>query len=354
MAREPYVAMESTGVYWKPIYNLLEGAFTLLVVNAHHIKVVPGRKTDVKDAEWITDLLRHGLITGSFIPERSQRELRELLCYRQSLIQERSRLINTIEKVLEGANIKLGAVVSHVAGASGRAMLEAVAWGNEEPQALAELAKGRLHQKCEALEQAMRGLIGPHQRMMLQSQLRRLSFLDEEVGKHMVPFQEAMERMDEIPGVGTRTAQAILCEIGLDMSRFPNAAHLASWAGVCSGNNQSAGKRKSGRTRHGNGWLCSALVEAAWSAVRVSRSYLSAQYHRIASRRGGKRVIIAVAHSILVIIYHMLRDDKTYEDLGASYFDERSRQTTVRRAVQRIQCLGYKVTLETPEPVSSS
>ncbi len=358
--RVTHVAMESTGVYWKPIYNLLEGDFTLVLGNAHHIKIVPGRKTDVKDAEWIAELLRHGLIKGSFVPERPQRELRELLRYRRSLIQERTRAINRIQKVLEGANIKLGDVASNVVGASGRAMLEAIAQGVHDPQALADLAKGRLRDKRSALEKALEGLIGPHQRMILQSQLRHLSFLDEEivrldeeVVRRMGPFEKAIRLIDNIPGIAVRTAQTILDEIGLDMSRFPSASHLASRGDVSPSNNSSADKRKSGHARHGNSWLCSALVEAARAASRTAGTYLHAQYRRLAARRGDKRAILAVAHSILVIIYHMLRDGTQYKDLGPEYFDRRDSQATIRRAVQRIERLGYKVSIEIPEPAFS-
>lgn len=355
-----HVAMESTGVYWKPIYNLLEDEFTLLVVNAHHIKTVPGRKTDVKDAEWIADLLRHGLVKGSFVPDRPQRELRELVRYRRSLIQERSQVINRIQKVLEGANIKLSAVASNVVGASGRAMLEAMVSGTEDAQVLATLAKGKLRDKRSALEEALHGLMGAHQRMMLESQLRHLDFLDqeiarldEEVAERMRPFEEEIRRIDAIPGLGRRLVEQVIAEVGLDMSHFPSAEHLSSWARMCPGNNESAGKRHSGRTGHANPWLSSTLVEAAWAAVRTKATYLSAQYHRIAARRGKKRAIVAVAHSILVIIYHMLRDHTSYRDLGGNYFDERQRVQTTRRAVNRLQRLGYKVTLELAQPVFS-
>jgi len=347
------VAMESTGVYWKPIYNLLEGEFTLLVANAHHIKTVPGRKTDVKDAQWIANLLRHGLLRASYIPERPQRELRELLRYRRSLIQQRAQVVNRIQKVLEGANIKLSSVASDVVRASGRAMLEAMIQGIEEPEALAALAKGQLRNKAPALEQALRALMGPHQRMMLQSQLRHLEFLEEEIGRlnaevetRMHPFEGAVAHLDEIPGIGVRTAQQVLAEIGVDMGRFPTAEHLASWAKVCPGNNQSAGKRKSSRSGRGNPWLRAALVEAAWAAVRAKKSYLCPQYHRLATRQGAKRAVLAVAHTILVTIYHLLRYGTIYQDLGPNYFDERSQLATVRRAVRRIERLGYKVTLE--------
>lgn len=352
-----HVAMESTGVYWKPIYNLLEDEFTLLVVNAHHIKSVPGRKTDVKDAEWIADLLRHGLIKGSFIPDRPERELRELVRYRRSLIQQRSQVINRIQKVLEGANIKLSAVASDVVGVSGRAMLEAMVSGTQDAQALAALAKGSLRHKRDALEQALHGLMGAHQRMMLQSHLRHLDFLDQEitrldgeVAERMRPFEQDIQRVDAIPGLGRRLIEQVFAEIGLDMSRFPSAGHLSSWARICPGNNESAGKRHSGRTGHANPWLRSSLVEAAWAAVRTRETYLSAQYHRIAARRGKKRAIVAVAHSILVIIYHMLRDHADFQELGGNYFDQRHHVQTTRRAVNRLQRLGYKVTLEPAQP----
>ena len=349
-----HVAMESTGVYWKPVYNLLEQLnFTLLVVNAHHIKAVPGRKTDMKDAEWVAELLRHGLLQGSFIPDRPQRELRELTRYRRSLIQQRSQVVNRIQKVLEGANIKLGAVASNVMGASGWAMLEAMSKGVSDPQLLAGLARGRLRAKQSALEEALRGLVGSHQQMLLQSQLRNIDFLeaeiarvDREVAKRIRPCEDALKRLDEIPGVGRRSAEEILAEIGTDVSRFPSAAHLASWAKVCPGSYESAGKRKSGRIGHGNLWLRSALVEAAQAAGHTHATYLSAQYHRIAIRRGNKRAVIAVAHTILVIIYSLLRHGTNYQDMGGNYFDERNQQRTLQRSVQRIERLGYQVTLQ--------
>jgi len=352
--RVSHVAMESTGVFWKPVYNLLEGLeLTLLVVNARHIKAVPGRKTDMKDAEWIAQLLRHGLLRGSYIPDRPQREIRELLRYRRSLIQRRAQVVNQIQKVLTGANIQMSAVVSDVVGVSGRAMLEALIAGCDDTKAMASLARGRLQHKLLTLEEALRGLMGPHQQLLLASQLRHLDFLDQEVEQlsHEVaarlgPFDGALQRLDAIPGIGRRVAEEILAETGLDMSRFPTAAHLASWARLCPGNNESAGKRKSGRTGPGNPWLRAALVEAAWAAARTKNTYLSAQYHRLAARRGAKRAIVAVAHSILVIIYNLLQRGTTYQDLGGNYFDERDRQTAVRRAIQRLQRLGYKVTLE--------
>lgn len=349
-----HVAMESTGVLWKPVYNLLEGlGLTLLVVNAHHIKSVPGRKTDMKDAEWIAKLLQHGLLRGSYIPDRPNRELRELVRYRRSLIQQRAQAVNRIQKVLEGANIKLSSVASDITGVSGRAMLEAISSGQDDPDTLVLLAKGRLQSKRVELKQALRGLTGPHQRLLIQSLLRQLDFLanevtslDREIADRMVSCEEAINRIDTIPGVGRRTAEELLAEIGPDMSRFPSAAHLASWARICPGNNESAGKRKSSHIGQGNRWLRSALVEAARATAHTKNNYLSAQYHRLAARRGSNRATIALAHTILVIIYYMLVRGTSYHELGGNYFDERNEQAAIKRAVNRIEQLGYKVTLE--------
>lgn len=349
-----HVAMESTGVYWKPIYNLLEShELELLVVNAQHIKAVPGRKTDVKDAEWIADLLRHGLLRGSYIPNREQRELRELVRYRKSLIRERSAEVNRLQKTLEGANIKLSSVATNVMGKSGRAMLEALISGTRDPQVLAAMAKGRLQSKQPQLEQALEGLVGQHQQLLLSAQLRHIDFLDQqiqilslEIAERMRPFEEALARLETIAGVGRRTAEVVMAEIGSDMDRFPTAGHLASWAGMCPGNNESAGKRKSGKTRKGSPWLREALTEAARAAGRTKNTYLASQYHRIAARRGANRAAVAVGHTILVIIYHMLKHGTIYQDLGVNYFDERDKNATVHRAVKRIEKLGYKVTVE--------
>lgn len=312
---------------------------------------MPGRKTDVKDAEWIADLLRHGLVRASYIPSRAERELRELVRYRKALGRERAAEVNRVQKVLEGANIKLAAVASDVMGRSGRAMIEALINGVVDPRGMAELARGKLQEKQEELERALRGVVGAHQRMVLASQLRHIAFLDEEIerlgeeiAERQRPFEDALSRLQTIPGIGRRTAEVILAEVGPDVSRFPTAGHLAAWAGLCPGQNESAGKRKSGTTRKGCVWLREALVESARSASRT-RTYLGAQYHRLAARRGAKRAAVAVAHTILVIVYHLLSKNDVYQDLGANYFDERDQTATIKRAITRISRLGYEVTL---------
>lgn len=348
-----HVAMESTGVYWKPIYNLLEGSFTLLLANARHIKTVPGRKTDVRDCEWIADLLRHGLIQASFVPDRAQRELRDLTRYRTSLVQERTAEANRLQKTLEGANIKLASVATDILGVSGRQMLAALVAGTTAPEALAALAKGRLRAKLAELEQALTGSFNAHERFMVARQLAHIDFLDEsieqvsaEVAERLRPIQEALDRLDTIPGVGRYVAEALVAEIGTDMSRFPTAGHLASWAGMCPGNRESAGKRLSGKTRKGSPWLRALLVQAAHAAGRKKNTYLAAQYRRLTARRGKKRAAVAVGHSILVIAYHIIRAGTVYDDLGPAYFDERQRALTERRLVQRLEALGYAVTLQ--------
>src|SRR5579875_1982331 len=348
-----HVAMESTASFWKPICNLLESAdFQVFVVNAKHMKNVPGRKTDVKDAEWIAGLLRHGLLQASYIPNREQRELRELIRYRRSLIDERAREVNRVQKVLEGANIKLSSVASNTLGKSGRAMLEAMIRGEESPEVLSELAKGRMKSKKADLQKALRGLMGSHQRMMLAAQLRHIDYLDEEITRldeevkqRMLPFEEDLELVDTIPGVGRRTAEQLLAEIGTDMAQFPSAAHLCSWAGLAPGNNESAGNRKTGKTRKGNQKLRAELVEAARAAARTKQTYLSAQYHRIAARRGKNRAAVAVAHSILTIVYHMLQRRQAYIELGPTYYEARKKDVVVKQAIRRLESLGLEVTV---------
>lgn len=352
-----HVAMESTSVYWKPIVNLLEAEdIEFLVVNAQHMKAVPGRKTDVKDAEWIAKLLRHGLLKASYIPDRNQRELRELVRYRRSIIEERARQHNRIQKVLEGANIKLGSVVSDVLGVSARDMLNAIADGEEDPEKLANFARRTMKKKKEELELALKGYINPHQRLMLKTILSHIDFLteqiemlDQEVAKRVSSHQEDVEILDSIPGIATRMAEQILSEIGTDVKKqFPTAAHMCSWAGLVPGQNESAGKRKSAKTKKGNKYLRSALTEAAHS-VRGSKNYLGALYRRTASRKGKKRAGIVVAHAMLRISYYLLTRKEMYVDLGEDYFDKQRQQSIVRHSLKRLESLGYTVTLEEPK-----
>jgi transposase len=348
-----HVAMESTGVYWKPVWNLLEGQFDLLLANAQHIKRVPGRKTDVQDAEWIADLLRHGLLQASFVPDRAQRELRELTRYRLALVRERSREVQRLQKTLEGANIKLGSVASDIVGTSGREILTGLVSGRADAAALADLAQGQLRKKLPTLERALVGRFGAHQRFLVARQLAHLDELDgliaevsAEIKERVRPFEDAVTRLDSIPGVGRATAEVLVAEIGTDMTRFPSDRHLASWAALCPGNHESAGKRKSGKTRKGNRALRTALIEAARAAARTRNTYLSAQYRRLAARRGANKAAVAGAHSILIIAYHLLKDGGTYDDLGADFFDRRDQDALEHRLVKRLQALGNKVTIE--------
>lgn len=350
-----HVAMESTGVYWKPIYNLLEAEeIEVLVVNAAHIKAVPGRKTDVKDSEWIAELMQHGLLKGSYIPGRDQRELRELVRYRRSMVQERSREINRLHKVLEGANIKLTNVVSNVLGISGREMVEELIKESDgkDIAIIAKLARGKMKDKIPELERALKGTMGAHQRMIISAQLEHIDFLtrkieelDKEVEIRMLPFEESLVLLDGIPGVGLRVAQEVVAEIGADMGRFPNASNLASWAGISPGNNESAGKRKPGKTSKGNKHLKSSLVEAARAAAKTKDTYLSAQYKRIAAKRGKNRAAIAVGHSILVMAYHIIKNKESFAELGSNYFTKQREKAVTRNAVRRLESLGYEVTL---------
>lgn len=348
--RVTHVAMESTGVYWKPVYNLLEDQFSILLVNAHHVKTLPGRKTDVKDCEWIADLLAHGLIKGSFIPPEPIRDLRDLTRYRKSLIDERTREVNRLHKLLETANIKLASVATNVMGISGKDMMNALLGGEADPEILAELARGRLRKKIPALKKALEGRFRPHHRFMLQNILAHVDFLDEsistvseEVVSRLDPFAQMIELLCTIPGVERRTAQVIISEIGADMSRFPSANHLASWAGLCPGNNESAGKRKTGKTRKGDQWLRRTLVEAAHAASRTRETYLCSQYHRLVARRGKKKATVAVAHSILVASYHILVNKTPYQDLGPNYLLKLNETNIKRYHVRRLEELGYQV-----------
>jgi transposase len=348
-----HVAMESTSVYWKPIVNLLESeGIEFLVVNAQHMKALPGRKTDVKDAEWIAQLLRHGLLKASFIPDRNQRELRELVRYRRSIIEERARQHNRIQKVLEGANIKLGSVVSDIMGVSSKDMLRAIAEGEDDPEKLANFARRTMKRKKEELELALQGYVNPHQRLMLKTILTHIDFLteqiemlDQEIAQRVSSYQEDIERLDSIPGIATRMAEQILAEIGTDVgNQFPTAAHLCSWAALVPGHNESAGKRKSSRSKKGNKYLRSALTEAAQS-VRGSKNYLGALYRRTAGRKGKKKAAIAVAHAILRIAYYLLTRKEMYVDLGEDYFDKQRQESIVRHSVRRLENLGYTVTI---------
>ena len=349
-----HVAMESTGVYWKPIWNILEAeSFVLILANAQHIKPRRDKKTDVMDCEWIADLLRHDLIKPSFVPSREQRELRELTRYRTTLVRERSAELNRLQKTLEGANIKLASVVSDMNGKSAREMVQALVGGSTDTVAMADLARGKLRLKLPELQKALSGRFAPHQRFMLVQQLAHIDQLDtnidavdSEIEERMRPFAVEVEALDSIPGVGATTAHAIIAEIGVDMTKFPSASDLASWAKMCPGNNESAGKRYSGKTGKGNRWLRGILTESAHAAGR-GKTYLASQYHRLAARRGKKKAAIAVGHSILIVAYHILKQPTIpYQDLGARYFDERDKERLKYRLLHRLEGLGFKVALE--------
>ena len=353
-----HVAVESTGVYWKPVFNLLEGTLEVVLVNARHAKAVPGRKTDVRDCEWLADLLRHGLLKASFIPPLEVRELRELTRYRQTLVKEQTALANRVQKLIESANIKLGQVATDVLGVSGRLILRALADGETDAARLAEFARGRLRRKGAELRRSLEGRLTKAQRFVLSELLDRL----DEVGAAILrvneriaaevrechdPFvAEAVGLLQTIPGVGPRAAEAIVSEVGVDMSRFPTGAHLASWAGMCPGNNESAGKRLSGKTNKGSIYLRNALIQSAWAASHTKETYLAAQYRRLVRSKGQKRALVAVGHSILVIAYHILERRAGYEELGGDYFDRQQTKQLQRRLIRRLEQLGLKVVVE--------
>jgi transposase len=347
-----HVAMESTGVFWKPIFNILEDRFEIVLVNARHIKQVPGRKTDVKDCDWIAQLLQHGLLKASFVPERTQRDLRDLTRHRAQLVSEHTRVANRIQKVLEDANIKLSSVATDVLGVSGRAMIQQLPAGQDDAEQMADLARGKLRKKKASLSAALEGHVTEHHRFMLRTLWDHLTYLekaiaslDERIEEQMRPFQAELERLDAIPGVDRTVARALTAEIGFDMSRFPTADHLASWGGVAPGNNESAGKRKHGKTTQGNRWLKRCLSQAAWAASHTKDTYLSAQYRQIARRRGKRRAIIALAHTILISAYHILADGAEYRELGHDYFDRLHPDRLREYYVRRLKTLGYEVQL---------
>jgi transposase len=353
-----HAAMESTGVYWKPVFNILEGRVAVILVNAEHIKKVPGRKTDVKDCQWIAQLLQHGLLKASFVPPEPIRELRDLTRQRTQLIQERSAAANRIQKVLEDANIKLASVATDVLGVSGRDMLEALIAGETDPARLAELARKRLREKIPALRLALAGRVTEHHRFLLRMHLDHVAHLEELIGRlggriegALAPFAEAEQRLQTIPGVSQRVAETVLAEIGPKMEQFPSADHLASWAGMCPGNNESAGKRRSSRITKGNRWLKRTLVQAAWAVSHTKGTYLAAQYRRLSKRRGCKRALVAVGHTLLVIIYHVLKRGTTYAELGADFLERLEPARLTRQLVKRLEALGHKVTLE-PRPAA--
>jgi transposase len=348
-----HVVMEATGVYWKPVWHLLEGVFELVLVNAQHVKNVPGRKTDVADATWLADLLAHGLVRGSFIPPAPIQELRDMTRTRKQLVRELSQHTLRVQKVLEDANLKLGSVLSSVVGKSGRAMLKAIIEGEANPEKLADLAQGTAKKKRAELIESLRGRVTPHHRNMLKLHLglvdtlqKAIDEVDAAVGKSMAPIQARAQLLTTMPGISEISASVIVAEIGVDMSRFPTPGHLVSWAGLCPRSDESAGKRRSTRVRKGGTWLKTMLVTAAWSAVRTKDTYLRAQFLRIKSRRGAKKAILAVAASMLTAAYFILRDGVEYKDLGANHFDRHDTGKTIGRLVRRLQDLGCEVDIK--------
>jgi transposase len=346
-----HIAMEATGVYWKPVWHILsDGEFELILANAAHVKNVPGRKTDVKDAEWLADLMAHGLIRPSFVPDEPTQQMRDLLRTRKQLVRERSSHTQRIQKTLEDANIKLDCVVTDILGLSGRRILQALVKGETVPQALATLAHRRIHASTEELEAALRGRVTTHHRFLVKLHLDQIDAIDaaiqsidKEVDGNIEPFRAAAELLTEIPGISQLAARVVLSEIGLDMSRFETSGHLISWAGLCPRSDESAGKRRSTRMKKGAPWLKTILVQCAWAAARTKGSYFQAQYHRLRSRRGSKKAVCAVAASLLTTVYHMLKNGTCYKDLGASHFDQQDKDRHIKRLVSRLENLGVEV-----------
>jgi transposase len=347
-----HVAMEATGVYWRPVWAVLEGQLELLLVNPHHIKAIPGRKTDVRDCEWIADLLQHGLVRGSFVPPTEIQDLRDLTRYRAELRQEQNRVDNRIQKLLEQANVKLASVASDTMGMSGRLIIKAIIAGETDPERLANLALRKLRMKIPELRLALNAKVRDHHRFMLKEYLDewtaladRIKRVEEEVERRIVPFKQAVTLWQTIPGIDRVTAYNLVAEIGANMDQFPSAQHLASWAGLCPGNNESGGKRLSGKTRHGNKWLRRTLCQAAWAVTRKKDCYLASQFRRLAARRGMKRALMAVAHSMLVIVYTMLKTNRSYTELGGAYLEQINKDQLQRYYVKRLQRLGLTVTV---------
>jgi len=348
-----HAAMEATGVYWKPVFNVLESACELILVNARHIKQVPGRKTDKADCAWLASLLRHGLLQASFVPDKEVRQLRDLCRMRTTLVRERVQVGNRLRKVLEDANIKLDSVASDSLGVSGRLMIEALIGGERDPKKLAGLAKGRLKQKRGELEQALEGQVTEHHRFLLRELKESVEHLDgkierfeAEIARHMPPFEWATGLLMTMPGVDRTAACALLAEIGADMSRFPSARHVASWAGLCPGNNESAGRRRSGKSHRGNRWIKGLMTEIAWAASRTKNTYCGAFYRRLVSHRGKKRALVALANQLLQVVWHMLTHQQNYQELGADYFDRLHQKQLTRSLVRRLKKLGHKVSIE--------
>lgn len=348
-----HVALESTGVYWKPVYYVLEDACTLLLINMQELKRVPGRKTDVKDSEWLAQLLECGLLRSSFVPPPAIRELRDLTRYRLQQVRDRAQEVNRLCKVLEDAGLKLTSVLTDVMGVSGLAMVRALVAGTTDPQVLADLARGQLRKKLPALQRALVGRFRSHHAFLLEQILAKIDFLDEtldrllaEIDRRVLPFDPMLARLDTIPGVNRIGALTILAETGGDMTRFPSAGHLCSWAAMCPGQNESAGKRRTGKTRQGNPYLRGSLIQAGLGATHSKGTALQARYHRIKRHRGHKKAVVAVGHQILEIAYYIMRDATTYDELGAQYFAQRDAERATRRHLRQLEALGYRVTIE--------